>query len=84
MRELVLSEEIKKLKKFDSDLAWFQAHYAQIKKTHKGEFVAIKNQRIIDSDKDSEELIKRLKRKYGDISALAVEFVSDKNFEYIL
>jgi hypothetical protein len=84
MAELILTQEIKKLEKFDADLDWFQENYEQIKKEHKGEYVAIKDQKIIDRDKDSYTLIKRLKTKYGDIGSLAIEFVSDKKFEYVL
>jgi len=84
MAELILAQEIRKLKKFDADLAWFQTNYAEIKKEHKGEYVAIKNQSIIDRDKNGTALIQRLKEKYGDIGSLAIEFVSDKKFEYVL
>ena len=84
MEELILSQEIKKLKKFGADLDWFQKNYEAIKKKHRGEYVAIKDQKIIDSDKDGDALIQRLKQKYGDIGSLAIEFVSGKKFEYIL
>lgn len=84
MEKLVLTQEIKKLKKFDADLDWFQNNYERIKKEHRGEYVAIKDHKIIDSDKDSHVLIKRMKRKYGDIGSLVIEFVSDKKFEYVL
>ncbi|MCL4412433.1 MAG: DUF5678 domain-containing protein [Candidatus Thermoplasmatota archaeon] len=84
MSELLLSKEIKKLRKFNNDLDWFMANYEKLKEEYKSQYVAVKDQKIIDHDEKVEELFKRLKGKYGNISSLVVEYVSGEKVEYIL
>lgn len=84
MSELLLSKEIKKLRKFNNDLDWFMANYEKLKEEYKSQYVAVKDQKIIDHDEKVEELFKRLKGKYGNISSLVVEYVSGERVEYIL
>lgn len=62
---------------------WFKANYEQIKSQYKGQHVAIKDQEIIDSDKDVMVLFQRLKGKY-DTSSLVVEYINEHKAEYVL
>ena len=80
----MLTEEIRKLRKFDEDLEWFQRNYEKLKKEYKGEYVAVKNRKIIDHDKDARMLLGRLKQKYNNISSLVVEYISEHKVEYVL
>lgn len=85
MPELIYDEkEIRKVKSFKRDLEWFKANYEQIKSQYKGQHVAIKDQAIIDSDKDVMVLFRRLRRKYDDTSSLVIEHISERKAEYIL
>jgi hypothetical protein len=82
MSELAL--QMKKLKKFDEDIDWFQAHYGIIKKRYKGQYVAVRNRKIIDHDEDGDLLLARLKKKGVDTTTVAVEFVTGKKFQFVL
>ena len=84
MAELLLAGEMRKLRKFDKDLDWFLENSEKLKKEYKGEYVAVKEQKIVDHDKDAKILLKRMKGKYGDISSLVVEYVNERKVEYIL
>jgi len=84
MPELVLTPELRKLRRFDRDLAWFQSHYDDLKKKYKGEYVAVKDRMVIDHDENLTALFDRLKEKREDISSLVVEFISEEKVEYIL
>ena len=88
MPELQLSKEIRRisgiLRKFDEDENWFMTNYGKLKDEYKSQYVAVKDQKIIDHGEKEEELLKRLKGKYGDISSLVVEYVPGRNEEYIL
>lgn len=84
MPELLLVEELKELRKFDRDLAWFQRNYERLKRQYKGEYVAVKDRQIADHDKDATALLQRMKAKYGDTSSLVVEYISDRRVEYVL
>jgi hypothetical protein len=71
-------------KAFRQNMEWFRAHYPELKKKHADEFVAINNQRVVDSDADSYKLIHRLRRQYGDLRSFAIEHVGDGKAELIL
>jgi hypothetical protein len=83
--KLVYKDEVKKLKKFKTDFDWFQANYEEIKKYHKGDYVAIKDEEIIDYDKSAYALIRRLKQRYGKAStSMLVEPIIERKSIYVL
>lgn len=84
MSQMLLAQELKKLRRFDEDIAWFQKNYAQLKRKYRGEYVAVKNHEIVDHDKDAKTLLKRLKKKFGDLGSLVVEYISERKVEYVL
>lgn len=84
MVELLLSKELNELRKFSADLAWFQRNYPRLKRKYKGEFVAVRAKELVDHDKDATALLKRMKKKYGNISSLVIEHISERKFEYVL
>lgn len=47
------------------DRLWFYQHIEDIRKEHVGEWVAVKNMRIVDSDCDHDRLMERLIRRPG-------------------
>lgn len=84
MPELIYDEkELEKLKNFNRDLMWFKANYSEIKSHYKGQYIAIKDEEIIDSDKDVMILFERLRKKY-DTSSLVVEYINEHKAEYVL
>jgi hypothetical protein len=73
-----------RFKAFQQNMEWFRAHYPELKRKYAGKFVAINNQRVVDSDMDSYKLINRLRKQNGDLRAFAIEHVSDGKIELIL
>jgi anti-sigma-K factor RskA len=88
MSQVVLGEEIERLKKFDKNSKWVQSHYDKLEKEYKGEFVAIDvavdNERPIDHDEDFERLVGRLKEKFGDLRTTVIQQVPEQRFGYII
>lgn len=84
MSQMLLAQELRKLRRFDEDVEWFQKNYAQLKRRYRGEYVAVKNQEIVDHDKDAKTLLKRLRKKFGDLGSLVVEYISERKVEYAL
>lgn len=84
MPDMMLTPELKKLRRFDKDLLWFQENYETLKEQYKGEYVAVKNKRIIDHNPDLTTLLDRLKEKDEDPSSLVIEFISEKKVQLIL
>lgn len=85
MPELIYDkEELDKLETYKRNLRWFKANYSEIKASHNGQYVAIKDEKLVDSDEDPEALFKRLKEVYADLSRLVVEYVSQHKAIYVL
>lgn len=55
---------------FDSDLAWYQAHRAELARTYRGQYVAIINRQVVDADADFSALAKRVFARFGQRSVL--------------
>ena len=80
----LLSNRLKRLESFDSDVLWFQNNYGVLKRRFKGNYVAIKGKKVIDHDRDPVVLIGRLRKKYGNTSTIAIEFVNQHNIKFLL
>jgi hypothetical protein len=53
----------KTFQKFSTNVAWFMAHYNEIKDKHRGEFVAVDGGIVMDHDQDLDRLKKRVEDK---------------------
>jgi len=84
MTRIILQSESEKLKKFNENLKWFQAHYEELTDHYGGEYVAIHNNQPVDHDRDVYTLMKRLKREYGDLSPIVIERVRAQYTSYAI
>ena len=51
---------------------------------YKGYYIAIRNGKVIDKDKDYFKLLERLKRRYGDLIDIVIDYVPEKPVELII
>lgn len=81
-----LSEtEVKRsLEEAKKDFLWFAENLPELRKKHLNEFVAIRSQKIIASDRDYRRLMDNLTRTLKDMSEIQVEFVAPEDFEMVL
>jgi len=56
----ILDEE---LEQFDRDTEWLRSHYDELLEQFNQEYVAIRNQQVIESAKDLDELKQELREK---------------------
>ena len=82
--EATIVSDKDRFKAFHQNMEWFRDHYPELKKKYADEFVAVNNQRVVDSDADSYKLIHRLRKQYGDLRSCAIEHVDDGKVELIL
>ncbi|HYF98502.1 MAG TPA: DUF5678 domain-containing protein [Candidatus Saccharimonadales bacterium] len=66
--------DIVKIVKIRDSLEWFYSNYEYFKKYYPGKHVAIKDQIVMDCDKNLDLLVERLRIKDYDDS-IAIEFV---------
>jgi len=84
MPKLIYNKELEKLKQFKKDVEWFQNNYTKLKKSYKNQYAAIKDETLLDHDKDLNLLINRLKTKYEDTNSIVVEYINGKKEVYVL
>ena len=72
--EFAKNVDILKIEKIRDSLEWFYSNYGYFKKYYPGKHVAIKDQIVIDCDKNLDILLDRLQIKDYDDS-IAIEFV---------
>lgn len=82
--EVLYYKELQELKKFNNDLRWFQDNYENLKKQFRGEYVAVKDARVVDHEKDYHLLLKKLKRTYPDIRNLVIEYINEQKKVFVL
>jgi hypothetical protein len=68
------------LQDFEKDHLWVQGHWRKLLSNYKNKWVAIRNQKVIDSEKDIRLLCSRLK----DPGNTCVEYITDEPLEMIL
>ncbi|MCK4395275.1 MAG: hypothetical protein KAW56_14235 [Candidatus Marinimicrobia bacterium] len=73
-----MMSDLKLLNNSISDLHWLQKHSKEITKRHEGEFVAVKNKKIIASAPNNEILVRRLKEKKVNITTVIIQFIPQK------
>jgi ABC-type phosphate/phosphonate transport system ATPase subunit len=80
MSEILSSETIEKMRKFNNNSKWLSAHYDDIKSRYTNKIIAIDNDTVIDYDEDINSLLKRLRERYTDIHHIVIQYVNDKQY----
>jgi hypothetical protein len=82
--ELVYDEATRKLRQIHKDREWFNDNYAQLKDKYNEEYIAVKNEDVIDSDKNLVNLLKRITQKYEkNHRSVIIECMSDHKNMYV-
>lgn len=84
MPEVMYSKELEELKEFNRDLEWFQANYEQLKRSYKGQYVAVQNRKVLGHDKNARILLRRLQLKGHDPRKLVIEFINPVHKVFVL
>jgi Family of unknown function (DUF5678) len=66
------------LEQLDMDSEWLHSHYDELLEKFNQEYVAIRNQQVIASANDLDELKQDLREKNIDYNNILVEFIRDK------
>jgi hypothetical protein len=65
--------------KSNLNLKWFSNNHENLIDEYQDKFVAIDDERIIDSDKDINELLERLKKSNRYTDSMLITFVQNRN-----
>ena len=67
-------ENIDKLEEFNKNFRWFRDHYNDLYAKYNGEYIAIKDSKVMDHDVNYERLItNKLKQRFGNLNTFFIQ-----------
>lgn len=73
-----MSTTLDQLQRLQKDTEWLHSHYNELIESHNQEYVAIKNQGVIEHDTNFHELKKKLEGRKIEPNNILIEFIRDK------
>ncbi len=70
----VINLNIDNLQKLKDNFDWFYSHYDLLKKDYENQYVAVKDKKFLDNDRDFDMLIGRLNLKEYN-NSVAIDYV---------
>ena len=84
INEKMATEMLKGLKEFSSDMDWMDAKLDRLRKEYPNKYIAVNNRKIVGSDPNLQNLLRKLKRKKLNPGEIPVEFIAEKPPRLIL
>jgi hypothetical protein len=78
------TEEVQRLQELCKDSEFLRISYDRLKTQFENQYIAIKNQKVIDNNKDINQLIKSIRAKKLDPSSILIEFLHPRDMVLIL
>lgn len=78
------SEVLRLIQMKRKNVSWIREQMPELRKKYRCEFIAVDDRKIIDSDKSFDALLRRLRRRAGDLSAITFEFVPEREYIHVL
>jgi len=78
------ASEVQELLEFRKDSEYLQKAYDRLKKQFENQYVAIKNQDVVDHNTDIDKLIASIKAKNLDPASTLIEFFHPRNVILVL
>lgn len=72
-------EIIQDLQRIEKDSQWFAENTKSIQKKFEEEFIAIKDGKVIEDDKNFNKLLNKLKERGEDPSEIMIKFIHSKS-----
>ena len=79
-----MQAELEAIETLRQDTRWLHEHIEELRRTYAGQFVAVKTQQVINSNKSLTRLLRMVKKSGTDPATILVEFVSAKPVRVIL
>jgi hypothetical protein len=88
-RESELTEEEKKrfsmlFKACREDREWIDKHYNELKEKYPGRYIAVRHQVVVGVNKKRKQLIDRLKKEFGDIGGITIEYTGENPLKLLM
>lgn len=63
---------------------WISSNIEELRIKHPNIYIAVRNERVILSNKNRTELVDSLMKKYGDIRGITIEYITDKRISLLV
>ncbi len=78
-----MSQELQLITKIENDRKWLDENFKKYQNEYTDEFIAIKENKIIASDKEFNKLVETLKKKGENPALLLIKFIHRKGITLI-
>ena len=66
------------------DSKWISSNFKELRIRYPNSYIAVRDQKVILSNKNLTELLALLMKKYGDIIGITIEHITDKPISLLL
>lgn len=77
-------EMINLFTKHSMDSKWISSNLKELRIRYPNSYIAVRDQKVILSNKNLTELLARLKKEYGDIKGITIERITDRPISLLL
>ena len=77
------TEILRSIRREQRNSVWINRSMSALRQKFGDRYIAVKNRKVIDSDEDFETLLLRI-RKVGDPESVTIEFVTAKEYIWML
>ncbi len=77
------TEILESIRRKRENVEWVNGAVARLRRDYGGRYVAVKDRKVIDSDKDFKRLLVRV-RKRRDEESITIEHIADKEYLWVL
>jgi hypothetical protein len=68
----------------EKNAVWVAQHLGDLRKTYPDQFVAVQDQKVIDTATSRKELLKKLEKRDDVKDSVAIEFIGTKPFKFLV
>ncbi len=79
-----MGKEIQLMEQLERDNEWFKSEFDELQEKYQKKFVAIKNEKILESRSNFQELIENLERKKENPAVILIKFIHEKGTSVII
>ncbi len=69
---------LEELRKFERDSRWISRNISTLRAKYPDKYVAVWGREVVDSDKNHNRLLKRLRKREYDVPNMAIEYITSR------
>lgn len=66
------------------DYLWIRKNYDKLRKKYSCKYIAVRRGKVVNADKNLSRLISNLKKEFGDINDITIEYLGKKPLKLLM